>query len=449
LRARWSRFAVALCVIALAALGIRIAFVVLVDPDVPPIGDASAYHLLANNLAHHGEYFRPFDDDLLHEVRPTAEYPPLFPVVLAVPARLGATSVEAQRIFMAFVGAGTVVLIGLLGRRVGGSRVGLVAAGLAAIYPMLFQSEGVLMAESVFVPLVVVTLLLAYRALDEPATGRFALLGVAIGLTTLARAEGLLLGVLLVVPMCWCLWKLDRGRRAALAVTALGIAVLVVAPWTIRNAVRLHAFVPVSNNVATLIDGANCDAVYGGDQLGLWRATFTPDGETDRSLPQAVACFEGFDIADPDFDEAEASDRQRDDGLEYARDHLGSLPKVAAVRWLRTFGLYDPSQQVDYESLEGRPSGWQWAGTVMYWVLVPFAIGGFVVLRRRRVPIWPLLAPVVAVSITAVLTYGQQRFRAGAEPVIIVAAAVALVAVVRAARSRAPTAPPARSQPAR
>ena len=447
--ARWSRFAVALCAIALVALAVRIIFVVVVDPDVPAIGDASAYHLLANNLAHHGEYFRPFDDQLLHRVRATAEYPPLFPALLAVPARLGATSVESQRIFMAFVGAGTVVLIGLLGRRVGGARVGLVAAGLAAIYPMLFQSEGVLMAESVFVPLVVVTLLLAYRALADPSTGRFALLGVAIGLTTLARAEGLLLGLLLVVPMCWCLWKLDRGRRAVLAVTALGVALLVVAPWTIRNAVRLHSFVPVSNNVATLIDGANCDAVYSGDQIGLWRATFTPDGETDRSLPQAVACFEGFDIADPDFDEAEAADRQRDDGLDYARDHLGSLPEVAAVRWLRTFGLYDPSQQVDYESLEGRPSGWQWAGTVMYWVMVPFAVGGTVLLRRRRVPIWPLVAPVVAVSITAVLTYGQQRFRAGAEPVIIVAAAVALVAVGRALRSRAPTAPPARSQPAR
>ena len=47
------------------------------------------------------------------------------------------------------------------------------------------------------------------------------------------------------------------------------------APWTIRNAIRLHAFVPVSNNVATLVDGANCDATYHGQQIGLWRETFS------------------------------------------------------------------------------------------------------------------------------------------------------------------------------
>jgi Dolichyl-phosphate-mannose-protein mannosyltransferase len=448
-KSRVSSFAIALAVIALVAIAVRVTFVVVVDPEVPRIGDASAYHLLANNLADHGEYFRPFDDQLLDRVRPTAEYPPLFPVLLAVPARFGAESVESQRLFLCFVGAATVVLVGLLGRRLGGPAVGLVAAGIAAVYPMLFQSEAILMAEALYALLVTVVLLLAYRAIDQPTSARFALLGVGIGLATLTRAEGLLLGAVLVVPLCWCLFALEPKRRAILAATALGVAVLVVVPWTIRNAVRLDAFVPVSNNVSTLIDGANCDAVYGGDQLGLWRETFSQFGDDARQKPQAVACFEGFDIGSPDFEEAEVADRHRDDGIEYARDHLGSSPKVMAVRWLRTFGLYDPSQQVDYESLEGRPRNWQMAGTVMFWVLMPFAVGGVVLLRRKRVPIWPLVSTVVVVSITAMLTYGQQRFRVAAEPAIIATAAVALVAIGRAVRPTRQPALPAQSQPAR
>src|SRR4051812_48356202 len=144
------RFALALVAIAVVALSIRIAFVVIVDPSVPKIGDASAYHLLAEHLAHGDGYIRPFDELLLHRTRPTAEYPPLFPALLAVPARLGLHSVESQRLFLAFVGTGTVVLIGLLGRRVGGAgvggagvggaTVGIVAAAIAACSPMLFQS---------------------------------------------------------------------------------------------------------------------------------------------------------------------------------------------------------------------------------------------------------------------------------------------------------------------
>ena len=106
---------------------IRIVFIVVVAPQVPTLGDASAYHLLAENLAHGRGYIRPFDDLLLHVRRPTAEYPPLFATVLSVPARLGLHSVEQQRIFLAFVGAATVVLVGLLGRRVASGAVGLVA----------------------------------------------------------------------------------------------------------------------------------------------------------------------------------------------------------------------------------------------------------------------------------------------------------------------------------
>ena len=84
------RFALGLALIAIAAVAIRIAFVLIVDPKVPRIGDANAYHLLAENLAHGRGYIRPFDRQLLGITRPTAEYPPLFPALLAIPSFLGA-----------------------------------------------------------------------------------------------------------------------------------------------------------------------------------------------------------------------------------------------------------------------------------------------------------------------------------------------------------------------
>jgi hypothetical protein len=429
------RFTITLALIALGALVIRIGFILVVDPKVPVLGDASAYHLLAENLAKGKGYIRPFDHQLLHLHRATAEYPPLFSVLLATAARLGAHSVKEQRLFVALLGTGTVVLVGLLGRRVASNAVGLVAAALAAVYPMLFLSEATLMAESLYVALVTVVLLCAYRAYDDPKVARFVALGLAVGFATLTRAEGVLLGIVVTAPLALLLRNLTSRARLARLGIALGVAVAVVAPWTIRNAVRLHAFVPVSNNVATLVDGANCGPTYGGPQVGLWVESFTRAGSSAPTVPESQACFPGFDIASPHFDEAKASSADTRAGIDYARNHAGSLPKVATVRVLRTWGLYAPRQQVDFESLEGRPRAWQLRGTFMYWVLAPLAIAGAFLVRRRRRLVWPLIATAVTVTIVAAATYGQQRFRIAAEPAILVLAAVTLDALWRRARA--------------
>ncbi|MBV8949620.1 MAG: hypothetical protein JOZ99_02000, partial [Actinobacteria bacterium] len=121
-------FAIGLGIAAVLALVVREVFISTVDPHVPPIGDASAYHLLANNLAAGRGYIRPFDLLVIHKIHTTAEYPPLFPAVLSVVSWFGAKSVHAQRLSMGVLGTATVVVIGLLGRRVAGAAVGLTAA---------------------------------------------------------------------------------------------------------------------------------------------------------------------------------------------------------------------------------------------------------------------------------------------------------------------------------
>jgi 4-amino-4-deoxy-L-arabinose transferase-like glycosyltransferase len=335
----------------------------------------------------------------------TAEYPPLHPAVIAAADLVGVESVTGQRIWLAAVGTGTVVLVGLLGRRVGGHAVGLVAAGLAAGYPMLFLSDATLMPETVFALLVTLLLLLALRVVDEPASaGRVAVLGAVVGLATLARSEALLFLPLLVVPLLWRRWRL-----VALGVAA---AAAVILPWSVRNYVRFDAVVPVSNNLGSALDGANCERAYEGSQRGLW----------------LFDCFGGFDLREQD--ETEAAAFHRDRGLRYAREHASRLPVVGAVRWARTFGVYDVRQQTFFESFEGRPFRWQEWGTRMWWVLAPLAVaGGWLLGRRgRRRELWVLASTVVVVSITTVLTYGNQRFRIAAEPAVLVLAALALVA---------------------
>jgi 4-amino-4-deoxy-L-arabinose transferase-like glycosyltransferase len=414
-------FGLGLVLIAGAALAVRLVFTLVVAPDVRPLPDptdAGAYHLLANDLADGRGYIRPYDLALVRTVRPTAEYPPLFPALLSLVSRAGGDTVGAQRLAMCFVGAGTVVLIGLLGRRVAGAGVGLVAAGLAAGYPMLFQSDSVLMPETLYAFLVAATLLLAYRATDQPSLARFGALGLAIGAAILTRAEAAFLVVLLVAPLAVRLRGVPGRRRVAFGLTAVGAALVLVLPWTVRNYARFDELVPVSTNVGSAIDGANCPEMYKGPFKGLWR--FSPD------------CFEGF--LQPELaatNEAAAADAHRADGLRYARHHAGEVPGVMAVRWLRTFGFYDTARQVRFEALEWRKARWQTLGMRTYWALLPFAAVGTVVLVRRRRRLWPLASTVVLVSLTTALTYGNQRFRIAAEPALLVVAATGITVLVR------------------
>jgi hypothetical protein len=70
-------------------------------------------------------------------------------------------------------------------------------------------------------------------------------------------------------------------------------------------------------------------------------------------------------------------------------------------------------------------------GVVMFFLLVPPAIWGALSLRRRGVNPWILLMPFVVVSVTALVTYGNVRFREPAELSLVILAAVALDALWR------------------
>ncbi len=193
----------------------RLAHAFLVAADMPLPGDAFLYRLLGYELANGFGYSEANTFESGH-LRPTAEHPPLFPLYVALWTKLGLGGVAAERVACALLGTLTVGLIGLLGRRVAGVRVGLIAAAVAAIYPPLLLADGALISESLYAPLVVGALLLAFRLVDRPTAGTAAALGAVIGLCALTRSDGILLLPVLALPMAWRVRKRagERWRRA-------------------------------------------------------------------------------------------------------------------------------------------------------------------------------------------------------------------------------------------
>jgi hypothetical protein len=395
-------FGTVLALIAAGAFALRLAYAIWLAPPTEGIFDAYYFSSLAKLVAQGEGFANPHDFFFRDRHLPTAEHPPLYTLALALEWKLGLDSDTVHRATGSIFGAATVVLVGLLGRRVGGDRVGLVAAALAAVYPLLVTTDGAVLSETLYLPLVALALLAAYRLRDRPTVAAAVWLGAVIGLATLTRSEALLFLALLAPPAA--LAGGPGGWRRLGACCAA--AALVVAPWVVRNWIVFDEPV-LSNNLGGLIAQANCARAYSGSRVG--------DIEPDCLGPPLAR------------DEADRSRLWREKGLEYAGDHLGELPRVAAIRVLRTFGLYDGLDAV-YDT-ESREINLQRAGIIAYYPLALAAVGGVVLLRRRRQPLTLLLAPVALAAVTSVVAYGSLRFRTAAEIPLVILAAVCLAAL--------------------
>ena len=115
----------------------------------------------------------------------------------------------------------------------------------------------------------------------------------------------------------------------------------------------------------------------------------------------------------PGVEESVFDKQALDQGSSYIKDHADRLPVVLLARLGRIWEVFRPAQNVELnEFFEQRGHQASWATLIGYYVMLPFAIGGLVVLRRRRIPIYPFIAIVVAISLTVVLGFPVTRYRA-------------------------------------
>src|SRR5207247_2348660 len=128
--------------------------------------------------------------------------------------------------------------------------------------------EARLFSESITTPLVLLALLLALDDEGRPTRRRAVWLGLVLGLLLLSRPS---LVYLFLVPLV--AWSAAVGWRPGVRMTALttALAVLVVAPWTIRNYAEYHAFVPISWQDAAGVAGV-----------------LNPDSANDKARPYWV-----------------------------------------------------------------------------------------------------------------------------------------------------------------
>jgi 4-amino-4-deoxy-L-arabinose transferase-like glycosyltransferase len=431
------RFAWTLAAIALAAFLIRVwylvgahrARVMAPRPGPLPGGDGFFYHATANQLVEGRWFISPF----FHQHVQAAEHPPLYSIFLGVPSLFGLRSVAPHLVWSCLLGAGTVVLVGVIGRTIGSPRTGLIAAVIAAVYPNMWVPDGGLQAETLAMFLTALAVLFAYACYERPSARKFIVLGAVCGLGALTRSELVLLVVFLLLPVALATRAVPVRERFIYALIGTLAACVVIAPWSVYNGTRFAHPVILSSQLGPMLASANCDSTYYGALQGYF------DIQCTRRVDERA----GLTSLD---DESEVDRVDRHAAWHYVSGHVDHLPNVAFVRSLRLVGLYHPSSFVRTEAyVESRPLNISRAVLVSFYAMALLAIAGVLVLRRDRktIPRFPLLAPIALVFGTTLFTYANTRFRAIAEPSLVVLGAVAIEAgLVRlTGRAREPAVP--------
>ena len=395
--------------IGLCALGalVELAYIAFVARHTTGAGDFVFYNQTSDLIAQGKGYINPFDLAFHGQSHATALHPPAWPLLLSIvsavsneAAGVTRTTYTDHRLVGVVLAPVAILLMGLVARRVGGERLGLIAAVVTALYPGFVAMNGSTMSETLYGPLVAGLLLCAYWVHDRPSWRSAAAFGVVLAVATLSRTETLALLVLLGGPLAW---RAGPGRRWLVAGVMVGVTVVVLAPWMVRNQVSFGEPALTTNDGGTLL-GADCPTTYNGASrdLGGWQLKCVPNR--------------------PDLNEAQQSDFYRGRAVDFARAHADRLPVVAGVRFLRVWGLWQPFRYTQ----EGQPEWVAKVAEVFYLGLLVAAVFGFVLMRRRRRTVWILLMPLVLVCLVGLLVYGLPRFRYEAELSLVVFASVAL-----------------------
>jgi 4-amino-4-deoxy-L-arabinose transferase-like glycosyltransferase len=191
---------------------------------------------------------------------PTAFFPVGWPGFLAGLFLLTGPSYAAIEALNLILWALTGGLVCVLGRRLGGRTVGLVAGILVAIAPTITIYAMRAPSEALFIPLLLIVCLLLTGRRETPSLRRAAIAGVLLGVAIMVRSTAELLPLLLPI---WLLLRRPRRESWRAALVLAVASGLVLVPWVVRNEVVMHSLTLSTNGGYTLWIGANPKATGG------------------------------------------------------------------------------------------------------------------------------------------------------------------------------------------
>lgn len=367
--------------------------------------DQYEYDNYAWNLTR-GLGYRGISPDVADTNHLTAYRPPGTSLVWAGIYRVVGHRYAAVRVFNCLVGAATVGLVYLLGRRAFNEATGLIAAAAYVVYPTALLYAGDMLSEPLATFCFLIYLIASLRLAERPTWGGAAWAAFWLGYAMLTRPAFMFM---LPLAALWAAWQFrDRPRAlaVALAVPALSVAVLV--PWAARNYRVFHTFIPFSTmGGSVLLQGNN--RIVSEDPL-----------------------YRGYSVWDTDLEEYR--DALRSAGDEVERDRLAGRFAVQwlidhpdrwlPMAWAKLDRAWTPFLQPHSPRLYRLGTLLSW-GPVLAVLAVAFPATLYDALRDRD-PVWLLHLGIFTYVITSVIFFGNSRYRYPVEPLCLILAARAV-----------------------
>jgi len=413
----------------IAALGLVFRAVAVVHPVADPADDSHAYYALAKSLYTEGSYGGPeFHSEASSDWSPGAPwlYAGLFVVT-------GGPREGTIRILEALLGVGTILLVFLLGWRLGGRWPALIGALGVAIYPPFIHSVGEIMSEPPAMFSLPAAILAFLWAWDGKSPWRWLPPGFLFGCTAMFRPEYTLVAGAFVV-FAAVRWAWERQWRLGTAAVGLMLVALLlpIVPWTVRNFVVFERFVPIST----------------GGGKALYVGTFYPaDGEYQRV--KAILYKRKTGISLPPQSQALNEVKPTELFNEVAARYP-ELPRDSALGKIgkENFSKYFDEDPVGYAGMTVRKVGRIWSsgvgsfmsttlGRAIQIVVVLLGVAGLVLLafRRRWWETLVLATPIVLVTAVGAASLAAPRRNEILMTLIIPLAALALSSAASALSS--------------
>jgi len=200
------------------------------------------YDWIANNLAHGNGYrwVPNMGETMIRE--------PGYPLFLAAVIKLGGYNLGAARFANWLLSIGIAFMLMRLARLVtGDERIALIASLLLLLNPGTLICEIRGGVEILFIFAMLMFMLALYKAVETRSSWRYLIGGLALGIVVQIRSTPMVFPVFLFVYLCLTATGTRERLRVALNVAILTLGMLIVmAPWTIRNYLLVHEFVPTA-----------------------------------------------------------------------------------------------------------------------------------------------------------------------------------------------------------
>jgi hypothetical protein len=294
--------ATSLALIVIVAMGVRVAFAWHQTSKVRPgVLGIVPFQQETGNIAYALAQGKGFSNVFRTETGPTAWLAPIYPLLVAAMFKLFGTF--TARAFFACVAlnilfsSAACVPIFFAGKRIGGLGVAAGAAWLWAVFP-----SGVMMPfewiwdTSMSALLAALILWATLELAESERVLDWCVYGVLWGLALMTNPA---LGLLLPFLLSWAAFR-GRGegrvrwKRAGLAA---GLAVLCCVPWTIRNYVAFHRFIPVRSNLPFELWLGNNDIFDEHARNGRRSITRTEEARRYAQLGETAYMAEKWELA--------------------------------------------------------------------------------------------------------------------------------------------------------